>query len=260
MSDRLQQYDIAYSLGDTCGAALYMRRRMMRFASGPFDWLAGGDFHTRIDAIMTDFRDFLHQEDLELRERDFGYGLTFEHDYYHNVRNGLRHYHDIKTGALLAEAFPKVQEKYERRIRRFQHHLAHSKVLLIWFSLGQHTADEEILRGYEQLSQKYGKNIHLLIIEHTDDKEIVYRRLNENIERYSTYLHVYDEAGVVRTLGDIPKTNRILRNYAVANSRWLLFKKQAVNFVIRLFTALIPVKSLRKRIRRKLYGSSEMTW
>ena len=47
---------------------MYLRRHMMRFAAGPFDWLAGGSFQTRTEAILSEFKDFLNREDLELRE------------------------------------------------------------------------------------------------------------------------------------------------------------------------------------------------
>lgn len=124
-------FDIAYSIGDTCGASLYLRRCLMRFASGPLDWLAGGDLHTRTQIITTDFEHFMEESELELRERDFGHGTDFPHDYYYNTANGLKHYHDFKKGIPLSETYPAVREKYNRRIARFQQDLSTKKVLLI---------------------------------------------------------------------------------------------------------------------------------
>lgn len=255
----IQKFDIAYSIGNTCGAAMYLRRHMMRFAAGPFDWLAGGSFHTRAEAILSEFKDFLNREDLELRERDFDHDLVHEHDYYYNNRNQLRHYHDFKAGMPLSETFPAVQNKYQRRINRFLNDLRQSKVLLIWFSLNESTTDTDLLQYCRQIIQKYGRNIHFLIIEHSKDSDIIYRRLDDNVEHYQSFLQTQHRKGPFVTLGDVTKVNKILKRYIVRNSRMLLFKKIIYKFAARILTSVVPNKRMRRELRRKLYSSDNIS-
>lgn len=258
--NKVQHFDIAYSLGYNCAVALYMRSRMMRFASGPFDWIAGGTLETRINTITTGFEDFLRLPDLELRERDFGFGLTFAHDYYLNVHNGFRHYHDFKTAVPLEQTYPAVKEKYQRRIKRFTEDLAHKRVLLVWYALEQSNSDELVLEYCNKIINMFGDNVHFLIIEHSDSDEITYKRLSSNIERYSSRLQVKDKNGHVTTMGDTKKMHKILSMYAVQNSRTLYARKELKRSLIRFVTLFIPIKKLRRDIRRKLYNNEELQW
>lgn len=261
MSERkVQKFDIAYSLGCTCAPALYMRSLMMRFASGPFDWLAGGNFETRIHAIETDFCDFMREQDLELRERDFGFDLTFAHDYYHNVHNDLRHYHDFKTGIPLVETYPAVMEKYQRRMKRFIGDLANKRTLLIWYALEQTTSDETILACCNKIIDRFGKNVHFLIVEHAECDGVEYKRLGDNIERFTARLQVLDKNGHVKTMGDSSKMTKILKGYAVRNSRSLYLRKQIKRTLVRISTLFIPIKSVRRKVRRKLYNENALDW
>lgn len=256
-----KSFDIAYSIGDTCAASLYLRRLQMRFASGPLDWLAGGTLHTRTQMITSDFKLFMEESDLELRERDFGYGIDFPHDYYFNTSNGLKHYHDFKKGIPLAETYPAVREKYNRRIARFQRDLSTKRALLIWFSMGQSHSDEEVLSCCEQILHKYEanrQNIHFLIIEHASPPQT--NRLSFNILRYNIGTADETSRDFNTTMGNIQRISPIFTHYAVRNSRTLLRRKKIKRFIIRALTVLIPTKKWRREARRKMYGQSEITW
>lgn len=256
-----RSFDIAYSIGDTCGAALYLRRCQMRFASGPLDWLAGGSLHTRTQIITSDFEHFMEEADLELRERDSEHGIEFPHDYYYNKTNGLKHYHDFKKGLPLSETYPAVREKYNRRIARFQRDLSTRKTLLIWFSIGQSHNDEEVLCCCEQILHKYEgnrHNIHFLIIESGYPHER--KQLSTNIIRYNIDIPDESRNDFNVTMGNTRRIYPIFTSYAVRNSRSLMRRQKIKRFVIRALTALIPSKKWRKIARRKMDRHTEITW
>lgn len=233
----------------------------MRFASGPLDWLAGGSLHTRTQIITSDFEHFMEESDLELRERDFGHGIDFPHDYYYNTSNGLKHYHDFKKGIPLSETYPAVREKYNRRIARFQRDLSSKRVLLIWFSLEQSHSDEEVLCCCEQILHKYEgnrHNIHFLVIEHREAPP--YKQLSTNIIRHNLEIPDKSRKDFNVTMGNTQRIAPIFTLYAVRNSRTLIRRQKLKRFIIRTLTAFIPTKKWRKAARRYMYGQSEITW
>lgn len=263
MSDH--SYDIAYSLGDTCGASLYLRRLLMRFASGPLDWLSGGNLRMRTQTIANHFQNFMNEADLELRERDFGKGEIFPHDFYFNTANGLKHYHDFKTGVPLEESYPQVQEKYKRRIARFENDCKSKRVLLIWFSLSQTHSDEEIQSCCNNILNTYKDNrdnIHFVIIEHRDNisAPFDYHRINNHAERYLLNINDSHLPDYNVTMGNTKRVAAILTNYTVQNSRTLQRRLKIKRFFSRLLTACIPIRSWRKSLRRKFYGETEISW
>ncbi|MGN0828841.1 MAG: DUF1796 family putative cysteine peptidase [Akkermansia sp.] len=255
-------FDQAYNIGDSCAAALWLRRCRMRFSSGPLDWLAGGSFSERIGMIVSDFARFMEAEDLEYVPRDVGEGISSPHDLYRNRSNGLKHYHDFKMGLPLAETYPAVRAKYDRRIKRLQNVLATQRVLLVWLSLSQITDDAELVDSCERLLQKYAHNrdnIHFLIIEQgTSAPE--YKRLNAHIECYRLDLANASQPDFNATMGNLKCIEPVFCRYDVQHSRLLRRRQKRRKMLIRLMTLLIPIRSIRRNIRRKLYDEPGIQW
>ena len=102
--------------------------------SFPFDWIyysgyprGTSDLHLRVDAICNGFKDWFRMEDLEIRPSPAGHNK----DFYHNNRTHVTFNHDFPRGVPLADAFPTVWEKYERRISRLLRCLASSRRVLL---------------------------------------------------------------------------------------------------------------------------------
>ena len=59
------KYDIIYSIGSNCACALYLNQNDLRLTSGPFDWITGVDFNTKINFILEEFKGFCDKNNLE---------------------------------------------------------------------------------------------------------------------------------------------------------------------------------------------------
>ena len=133
------------------------------------------------------------------------------------------------------------------------------KCLLVWFSMEHQTSDEEILEQSQKLNNLFGQCIHLLVIEHDEQipiGDIQYKQLNGHIERYTLYAKEYDKQGNLKTKGNKELLNSIFCQYDLPNSAALRRKKAIKGFIVRLSTSLLPIKSLRKKLRKKYTPSN----
>ena len=161
------KYDYIVSLGRDCGCAMFMQRHKLRQASFPFDWLTAAELAPRLDLLLNEFEDFLNLEDLRYMDKPEGMVSDPHCDYYQNVRNGFFYYHDFLAGSELVQAYPIVKAKYNRRIERLLSLLKSNKtILFVWYAHEPLlSGNGEIVKYGEQLAQKYGKRIDLLVIE-----------------------------------------------------------------------------------------------
>lgn len=107
----------AVFLGLDCAMAGLLKDAGVRAFSSPFDWLDSSDAKTRVSLIESEFKDFLNIKDLEqiFIENDPQVGV----DRYRNNRTKLCFHHDFRSDLPFEEAYKKVAEKYNRRIKNF---------------------------------------------------------------------------------------------------------------------------------------------
>lgn len=106
------EYDLIFSIGEACSCSQSIRAARLQYASFPWDWLLLPTLPGRARMICEGFGDWLLEEDMR-RISDNG-----DTDQYENTRNGILFYHDFPKGVPLAESFPAVKAKYDRRIAR----------------------------------------------------------------------------------------------------------------------------------------------
>ncbi len=243
----MKEYDIVYSIGSNCACAIYLNKNNLRKISGPFDWLTGADFKSRIALILNDFDGFMNIEDFEAVFQD----RSVENEYYINKKTNFSFLHDFPKNVALKDCFEEVKQKYDRRIARFYRNInENSKVLLVWFSLDSKINDGELVDASNKLNKKFNKNIDILIIEHDeqlDHKTIKYNELSQNIMKYTLFAKKDDEVeGFTR--GNIKKCNQIFKkyylNYSLSHKFKIALLKPLINF--------IPIKKLRKKVRNKV--------
>ena len=58
-----REYDVAFSIGQACACSITLRTANLQFASFPFDWLADGTLHSRVDLLVHRFDRWLEKED-----------------------------------------------------------------------------------------------------------------------------------------------------------------------------------------------------
>jgi hypothetical protein len=218
-------YDIVYSLGRDCACASYLKNFGLRVASGPFDWITLSqneehDLEKALSIVSNDFKDFFNAEDLKLLAPDPKIYQEPEHVGYENIRTGFRFYHDFDTGIPFDEMFPKVKEKYERRIQRFRDNIKNNKkVLLVWFTHLFESDDSQALALCNQVSEFYGKPIDFLLIEHSDTRTEK-RVLSPHITKYYLFTRAKEtDSPHVRLMGRTKECGRIFAKYSPLSFR-----------------------------------------
>ena len=129
-----RKYDLALGFGPACSCTQTLRRAGLQFLSFPFDWISpipgestwGLDVKRRTDLICTEFKDWLDEGDFV-----FHGPHTNGMDKYVNTRLQYLFLHDFPQGVPLAESFPSIAAKYDRRCSRLLELLRHVRTVLI---------------------------------------------------------------------------------------------------------------------------------
>jgi hypothetical protein len=111
------EYAAIVSLGSGCQVAHQLRVNKRRKEAFPFDWVVSDDIKKVAELIENRFSDYLDSSKLSIRQnvdnperirvRNLEYNIYFMHDF-HNL-------------ATFDSDLVAVQEKYQKRIRRFYH-------------------------------------------------------------------------------------------------------------------------------------------
>ena len=126
MTDR---FDLVFGLGSACSCSQTLRAAGLQLASFPLDWVSGGDLACRTKLVLDGFADWMTADAWERQENPG----AFKHDTYLNRVTGFVHPYDFDQGKTVAESYPSVKAKYDRRIARLLGLLANAKrVLLVW--------------------------------------------------------------------------------------------------------------------------------
>lgn len=125
-----KSYDFIFGLGNACSCTQTLRQAGLQYLSFPFDWVVMGgehDLEHRVSFIENGFRGWFEQKDL-VKVRSYAEGNK---DIYRNTATDTIFNHEFKIGDDLAERFPAVRAKYDRRIVRFLSLLKSSKTILV---------------------------------------------------------------------------------------------------------------------------------
>ena len=123
-----KQYDIAFSLGFSCGCSQSLRAAGMQFSSYPLDWLGVPNSLAAANVIGRGFEGWMNQEDFELV--DVNHGVGFCTRICLNRRTQLGYSHEFYDFRRFDDVFPEVKAVYERRISRFMSELRSAKRIL----------------------------------------------------------------------------------------------------------------------------------
>lgn len=121
-----REYDVAFSIGQACAYSKTLRTANLQFASFPFDWLADGTLHSRVDLLVHRFDRWLEKEDFVYIGRNPINGLGI----FHNKKTGLNYLHDFADGPIEA-SHAKVVKKYARREKRLFDLIEKSRRVLV---------------------------------------------------------------------------------------------------------------------------------
>lgn len=131
-----ERFDLIVGLGPACSCTMSLRKAGLQHLSFPFDWIGpkentdeyAVDVRHRAEHIADEFRgrwlrpeDFIH----------FDPPPTHPRDCYFNEGLQLLFIHDFEKGDNFASAFPRIREKYARRISRLLELIRASKRILL---------------------------------------------------------------------------------------------------------------------------------
>ncbi|MBQ9105056.1 MAG: hypothetical protein IJY48_02855 [Mailhella sp.] len=236
-----KHFDLIVSIGATCGCALWLKKFKLRDHSYPFDWLCNASFDTRIELIANDFENFL-QRDATVSRGEPNSGDR-HNELYEDLNTGFHFLHDFPNGVPFEEAYRAVRAKYERRISRlYEKIFSSNNVLLVWFSLFDKVDDATILASQKTLSEKFSKEIHLLIIQHNSDCTA----LSEvKLGEYAMKVEAPFRDGIDNVMGDGHLGSEVYRKIK-AQKKYLYVILRAL---MRLSCCLIPSGKLRRKLR-----------
>ena len=161
-----KEYDLIFSIGEACSCTSVLRALNLQQASYPFDWLFGSDFLGRCNILINDFDRFIEKNDLEYSYEERSISCVA----YHNVFNDITFNHDFLKSVEFNAMYEDVKQKYERRIKRLLSKISEAQKFLIVYvevpsSSHIRVENDEILKGYEILRQKFGNKVDLLYIK-----------------------------------------------------------------------------------------------
>ena len=121
-------FDMAFSMGFSCGGTMALRRAGMQFASYPLDWIGSPGIVASARMIASDFDGWFEKDDLQLVAVRGG---SFQNNVYQNRRTRFGFPHDFPRFFRFEEKYPETAEKYARRIKRFMGDLGAAKTALV---------------------------------------------------------------------------------------------------------------------------------
>lgn len=239
---KLPKYDLVFSVGQYCAAAMYMRKHHLRRMAGPLDWIGKPEncLETHFKLICTDFKGFLRKETLVPHENRRRPEIDdMAHDYYRDGETDIRLFHEFPTGVPVDEAYPAIRKKYDRRIARFYAAVASSKrTLFVYHSRCGRLEDRTIIEGMAAVRKRFaGSQIDLLVIENVPGTD-GYSMDEPAPGIYHIRAGLFEHSNN-RVLGNIELGDRI---YSLIRCRGMLrnrLRQRLLKTMIRLRTILV---------------------
>lgn len=211
----VQKYDVMFSFGYACSTAIFLDNQGLRKFSAPFDWVATS-FKIRCELFLNEFENFINKEDI-YPTSEIKSGFEYR-QIYRNKANGLLFVHDFNAGKDFEEEYPKVEEKYKRRINRLLNKIKNTpKTLLVYMEYQENedgiASNDEIINFLKQANEKYAPSkIDMLYIRHSEDMadgEFTIEKLNDNVYIAQCYNKIRGADGI--TTGKEKNVRRILQ-------------------------------------------------
>ena len=204
-----EKFDLAFGLGPACSCTMSLRRAGLQHLSFPYDWIGPKentpefdiDVRTRAEQIAAEFHGWLNPADF--MKFDPPDGALAPRDCYFNEGLRLLFIHDFPKGSDFETEFPKIKEKYRRRIGRLLELIRSSKrVLLLRVDrpdLRARTSVEDCKAAVRILSEKFAPAKFELLLLHCE-ADRPFENLLETDHGDGVRSIVFDYRGVIPDL------------------------------------------------------------
>jgi hypothetical protein len=229
----MKEYDLAFSLGFSCGTSQALRAAGLQFTSYPLDWTGEPNIISSVNLIVNDFTDWFEFEDFKLV--DVRHGAGFCTRCYLNERTSLGFSHEFDDFHPFEESHPRIKKVYDRRVKRLLDDLhASSKTLAVYIEVSKRdrAGDEEIINAHRQLAEKFpNAEIDLLYVSTNEAvKKPVLKQLSANIFTAQFNYRKYDGSKVTHFIDWEPLVPVLKENFRVIDRRTVDEKKEYVEY------------------------------
>ena len=151
----MKRFDMAFSMGFSCGGTVALRKADLQFAAYPLDWIGSPGIVASARMIASNFAGWFEKDDLQLVAVRGG---SFQNNVYQNRRTRFGFPHDFPRFFRFEEKYPETAEKYARRIKRFMGDLGAAKTALVIYverPINPRAADADLVEAKRILERKF---------------------------------------------------------------------------------------------------------
>jgi len=164
----MKKFDMAFSMGFSCGGTMALRRAGLQFVSYPLDWIGAPGVVRSAQMVASDFAGWFEKEDLRLVAVRGG---SFQNNVYQNVRTRFGFPHDFPRFFRFEEKYDETKAKYDRRIARFLADLGKAKTALVVYierPINPRAADADLVEAKRILETKFPDVVFDLVYFHLE--------------------------------------------------------------------------------------------
>ena len=253
------RYDFVCSLGPDCGCAGHLIKSRLRRESYPLDWLGTWTLSlTRVAEIVRDeFAGFLKLENIRTIpppkpvQTPDGVLDDTRHAWCGDDALHIVIPHDFPIDRPIAEVYPEVRRKYDRRIARFYRTMRSSKrVLMVYWTWRNSPEPDDILAAAGIFRAKFPESrVDLLVMRHRDGAGVDARELADGVVLVDAPIH---PAGSNPAFGDIPFNCRLFGAIRLRGKRRALFREWLQRTAIKTKALFIFDHDKRRAYRQRL--------
>ncbi len=199
----MQKFDLFVPFGSVCITSWNLRKNGLQTESMPYDWIGPMNLDLTVTFLENGFSGLIEKDKLKF----IG---TKDHEVHYEMPNGVTFQHDFTKKSM--EEFPKVEVKYQRRIKRLYEKLAAARsVMFVHFDeIMPQTADLE--KAVFRLKKLYpGKRLKLLYVFMSGD--IKGWKVKADNDSYELVILEHDKNG--NWVGNMPLISEILAPYGL---------------------------------------------
>lgn len=252
----MRKYDVAIPLGNFCSASFHLRHNNLQLESYPFDWVGFDNVTIPATLVANGFKNYFIAEQLKRVEGENGNHLPYTQYPEHYL-----FYHCVEKDLPFDEACKKAKAMFERRIQRVYEYVESAKNVLFMNTSNEPVLEKDAVEAQKILQKRFpGKNIDVIVVDmKADYKGMEIKELNKNVTfvrlEFDNKKDLYSDKK--EEFKAILKDRKLSSQKDLAKT--LLHKKlfTVKRTVVNALCCLIPIKKVRKSIRKKLQISTQ---
>ncbi len=214
-------YDLAFSMGFSCGGTMALRAAKMQFASYPLDWIGAPGIVKSARMIESEFANWFEKDDLQFVAVRGG---SFNNNVYQNRKTRFGYPHDFSRLVRFDEVYPEVAEKYARRVKRFLSDVRKSSSALVVYverPINPCESDETLAEAKRILETKFPNCTFDLVYFHLDEKQSAYevREVAPGITSVTCNYATYDWGEISHKVKECVLARFLSEHFGVVDTR-----------------------------------------